>query len=125
VVSDLQPAPGPRGEDMAASFQRMVHHGLRVRVSSNILTQQAYLELNFLDPNRFPAEVVPWEPEYPLIPSATSELTTIKDSLDKILNQKQEIDVRGLSYLGCSFDGHRHHGADLARQVWRRGLCCR
>jgi paraquat-inducible protein B len=81
---------------MAATFGRMVEHGLRVRVSSNILTQQAYLELNFLDPNRFPTEVISWQPEYPVIPSAPSEFTTIKDSLDRILNQMQEIDVKGL-----------------------------
>ncbi len=99
VVSGLQRVQlpgGQRAEDMAAAFQRMVEHGLRVRVSSNILTQQAYLELNFLDPNRFPAEVVPWQPEYTLIPSAPGEFTTIKDSLDKILTQMQEIDVKGL-----------------------------
>jgi hypothetical protein len=39
---------------------------------------------------------VPWQPEYPVIPSAPGELTTIKDSLDRILNQMQEIDVKGL-----------------------------
>jgi hypothetical protein len=99
VVSGLLRAQLPGGQrsaDMAALFARMVEHGLRVRVSSNLLTGQAYLELNFLDPNRFPAETVPWQPEYPLIPSAPSELTTIKDSLDKLLNQLQEIDVKGL-----------------------------
>jgi paraquat-inducible protein B len=99
VVSGLLRAQlpgGPRGQDVAASLQRMVEHGLRVRVSSNILTGQAYLEMNFLDPNRFPAEEVSWEPKYTLIPSAPSEFTTIKDSLDKILNQMQELDVKGL-----------------------------
>jgi ABC-type transporter Mla subunit MlaD len=99
VVSGLLRAQlpgGPGGENMAVVFERMVEHGLRVRVASNILTQQAYLELNFLDPNRFPVEPVPWQPEYPVIPSAPSEFTTIKDSLDRILTQMEEIDVKGL-----------------------------
>jgi len=76
---------------------RMVEHGLRVRVSSNLLTQQAYLEVNFLDPNRFPVEPLPWEPKYPVIPSAPGEFTTMKDSIDKILNQLQAIDAKGLA----------------------------
>ncbi|OHB67972.1 MAG: hypothetical protein A2Y77_08470, partial [Planctomycetes bacterium RBG_13_62_9] len=75
---------------------QMIDRGLRVRVSSNILTGQAYLEANYLDPNRFPVEQVPWTPKYPIIPSAPGELTTIKDSIDKVLTQLQEIDVKGL-----------------------------
>jgi paraquat-inducible protein B len=99
VVSGLRRAQlpgGTGGANMAATFERMVEHGLRVRVASNILTGQAYLELNFVDPNRFPIEPVPWAPRYPVIPSAPSEFTTIRDSLDKILTQMQELDVKGL-----------------------------
>jgi len=77
-------------------LQQMIGRGARVRVTSNILTGQAYLEMNYLDPNRFPVEEVPWQPKYVRIPSAPGELTTIKDSIDNILNQMQEIDVKGL-----------------------------
>jgi hypothetical protein len=70
--------------------------GAAVRVSSNILTGQAYLEANYVDPNRFPVEDVPWEPIYFRIPTAPSELTTIKDSIDGILTRLQAIDVEGL-----------------------------
>lgn len=77
-------------------LQRMVDRGLRVRVSTNILTEQAYLEIDFLDPNRFPTRPVPWPPQYPVIPSAPGQLTTIKDSLDRILSEIETIDFRGL-----------------------------
>jgi paraquat-inducible protein B len=89
--------PEPDYPHVEALLARMVERGLRVRVSSNILTQQAYLEVNFLDPNRFLAEAVPWEPKYPVIPSAPGEFTTMKDSIDKILNQLQAIDAKGLA----------------------------
>jgi phospholipid/cholesterol/gamma-HCH transport system substrate-binding protein len=84
------------GEQFEQALAQMVKHGLRVRVSSNILTSQAYLEANYVDPNRFPVEPVPWTPVYFRIPSAPGELTTIKDSIDSILNQLQTIDVKGL-----------------------------
>lgn len=77
-------------------LEQMIARGLRVRINSNILTGQAYLEANYLDPRRFPVLEVPWTPEHTYIPSAPSELTTLKDSLDKILLRLQEIDFEGL-----------------------------
>lgn len=85
------------GVDKAGTMlQQMIARGLRVRVKSNILTGQAYLEANYLDPNRFPVLEVPWTPHYTYVPSAPSELTTLKDSLDKIFTRLQEIDFEGL-----------------------------
>jgi paraquat-inducible protein B len=99
VVSGLlrSKLPDPDYPGIEARLEQMVAHGLRVRVSSNLLTQQAYLEMNFLDPNRFPVPSVPWVPKYPMIPSAPGELTTIKDSIDRVLTQLQEIDAKGLA----------------------------
>ncbi len=74
-------------------LEQMIGRGLRVRVTSNILTGEAYLEVNYLDPNRFGVMKIAWEPTYMYVPSAPSELTTIKDSIDKILYRLQEIDV--------------------------------
>ena len=88
--------PEMNGQQVETVLKRMVNRGLRVRVSTNILTEQAYLEIDFLDPNRFPVESVPWVPRYPVIPSAPAQLTTIRESLEKILGQMQEIDVKGL-----------------------------
>lgn len=99
VVSAVLPSKIPEqgAQQIEALLQRMVARGLRARISSNLLTQQAFLELDFLDPNRFPVEQVPWVPRYPVIPSAPGEFTTMKDSIDKILTQLQEIDAKGLA----------------------------
>ncbi len=83
-------------EDTIAVLDQMIARGLRVRVTSNILTGQAFLEANYLDPDRFPVLEVPWTPEYAYIPSAPSELTTLKDSLDKIFVRLEEIDFEEL-----------------------------
>ncbi len=79
-----------------AVLEQMIARGLRVRINSNILTGQAYLEANYLDPRRFPVLEVPWTPQHTYVPSAPSELTTLKDSLDKIFTRLQEIDFEGL-----------------------------
>ncbi|MEN6335177.1 MAG: MlaD family protein [Phycisphaerales bacterium] len=89
--------PDFAAERIEESMQQMIARGLRMRITSNILTGQAYLEMNYLDPNRFPVEEVPWQPTYTVIPSAPGELTTIQDSIDKVLTQLQSIDVQGLA----------------------------
>lgn len=89
--------PEPDDPQIETLLTRMVKNGLRVRVSSNLLTQQAFLEADLLDPNRYPTASIPWTPKYPVIPSAPSEFTTIKDSIDKILGQLQAIDAKGLA----------------------------
>jgi paraquat-inducible protein B len=72
----------------------LIEQGLRLRLASNILTGQSYLEGTFLDPNRFPMLDITWEPKYMYLPSAPGEFTTMKDSVDKILVRLEEIDVK-------------------------------
>lgn len=74
-------------------LKKMVDRGLRVRISSNLLTGQAYLQADYLDPNRFDVLEVSWEPKNLYIPSAPSELSTLKDSVDKVLLRLQELDI--------------------------------
>jgi paraquat-inducible protein B len=80
-----------------ANAEKMVARGLRMRLSTNILTGQGYLEADMLDPNRFPPMEVPWKPKHIYIPSAPGELTTLKNSVDKILAKLEEVDVGRIS----------------------------
>ncbi|MCL5278697.1 MAG: MlaD family protein [Planctomycetes bacterium] len=118
--------PAETPEQMDTLLTQMVRHGLRARISSNLLTQQAYLEMNFLDPNRFPAEKVPWTPKYVFIPSAPSEFGTITGSIDKILSQLEAIDAQGLAaslekvFTSLNTAITEAHLAELSREA--RGL---
>jgi phospholipid/cholesterol/gamma-HCH transport system substrate-binding protein/paraquat-inducible protein B len=85
--------PGVSYEQRVSYLESMVSRGLRIRLTSNILTGQAYLQADFLDPDRFQTLDIGWQPEHLYIPSAPSELLTLKDSVDKVLYRLQEIDV--------------------------------
>ncbi len=74
-------------------LEEMVDRGLRVRISSNLLTGQAYLQADYLDPNRFDLLEVSWEPKNLYMPSAPSEFSTLKDSVDKVLRRLQELEI--------------------------------
>jgi paraquat-inducible protein B len=99
VVSEVPRTKLPTAGDqqVEAVLMQMVDRGLRVRIESNLLTGQAYLEMDYADPKRFPVEPLPWTPRHFRIPSAPSEFTTLKDSIDNILTELQSINVTGLA----------------------------
>ena len=84
-------------EQREARTRNLIYQGLRLRLASNILTGQAYLEGVFVDPNRFPALGITWTPHYMYIPSAPGQFSTMKDSVDKILAKLEGVDVSGLT----------------------------
>jgi ABC-type transporter Mla subunit MlaD len=75
----------------------LVKNGLRLQLSTNILTGQGYVEAGYLDPKRFPIEPFPWTPEHLFIPSAPSDFTTMKDSVDKILQRLEQIETEKIA----------------------------
>jgi phospholipid/cholesterol/gamma-HCH transport system substrate-binding protein len=76
----------------------LIRNGLRLQLSTNILTGQALVEAMYVDdPKRFPVEGFPWQTEYPYIPSAPSTFTTLKDSVDKILQRLEKIETEKIA----------------------------
>ncbi|WP_458097532.1 MlaD family protein [Roseomonas sp. WA12] len=67
-----------------ADVPRAVQAGLRARLSSTGITGVGYLELDFVDAERFPVDELPWQPENPVIPaipSTVSQVTTVAEQL--------------------------------------------
>ena len=95
-VSSSQFPGGPPNDETIRLWNERIHHGLRLRLASNILTGQAYLEGTYLDPNRYPVPMLEWRPRYTYVPSAPSQISTMKDSLDRILQRLEELDIKRL-----------------------------
>jgi ABC-type transporter Mla subunit MlaD len=76
--------------------RREIGSGLRVRLESNLITGKGLLQGSYVDPNRFPAPALPWQTEYPFVPSAPGRFATLADSLDRILTKVEGLDVQGL-----------------------------
>lgn len=77
-----------------ARRRREIRSGLRVRLESNLITGQSYLQGTYVDPNRFPVPQWPWEPEFSFVPSVPGQFATLKDSLDRILTELDQLDVQ-------------------------------
>lgn len=79
--------------------KRFTKLGFRIRLATNLLTGQAYLQGTYLDPNRYPVLEVPWKPKNYYLSSAPGEFTTMKQSLDNILTKLEEIDSENIGDL--------------------------
>lgn len=81
-------------EDMMKEmFKTAVKEGARIRLTQQPLTGLSYLDIDFLDPNRYPAMELPWQPEYLYVPSAPSLLSTFTQSAEEAFKQLAKIDI--------------------------------
>lgn len=94
-----------------SSLEDMVASGLRARISSQGITGVTYLELDVLDPKRFPPIEVPWTPRYEHIPAVPSTITQVTSAAEQILRRLEALDIEGLVNNAAGLMG------DLRRQV--------
>ncbi len=77
-------------------FNRAIEAGMRVRLASAGLTGGKFMEVEFLDAERFPPFEITWEPNTPYIPSAPGVFASIMDSVDGLTRQLETADFKGL-----------------------------
>jgi ABC-type transporter Mla subunit MlaD len=76
---------------------RAVDQGLRAKVAPQGLTGVVYIELDFVDPQKFPALVLSWTPRYDYLPSVPSTLSQVQDAATVLLGKIQQVDINGLA----------------------------
>lgn len=107
-------------------LQRLVDGGLRAQLGVlGLATGLLFVELNFVDPQEYPAPPVAFQPRHVVVPPMPSALSEYQASLSKILNGLQQIDFAGISaeIKGLLVDTRRQlEGVDLKGTVaqWQR-----
>jgi ABC-type transporter Mla subunit MlaD len=86
--------------------QAAIKLGLRVRIASQGLTGLSYLELDFVDPERYPALEVPWTPRAEYIPSMPSTFFQVQDAAQVFLSKLSRVDIDALAsqFIGLTGD---------------------
>src|SRR5688572_4649501 len=69
-----------------------VSHGLRARITSQGVTGTSYIEIDYLEPERYPVLPIEWKPERPYIPSAPSALSKIVNSAEEVFSELGRIE---------------------------------
>lgn len=78
------------------AVEQAVKEGLRVRLASQGITGLAYIEADFIDPERFPNSRVPWTPTASYIPSMPSTITQVQDAAQMFLARLKDVDIQGI-----------------------------
>ncbi|MBX9700223.1 MAG: MlaD family protein, partial [Acetobacteraceae bacterium] len=78
------------------SMQEAVKLGLRARIAAQGITGVNYLELDFVDPERYPAMEVPWGPEYPFVPAIPSTVAQVTNVAETLLQRLEQADIPGV-----------------------------
>jgi len=86
-------------EGRIKNARQLTDRGFRLRLASSLLTGKAYLQGDYLDPERYPVLEVPWEPKNIYISSAPGELSTMKQSIDGILAKLEQVDTEKIGDL--------------------------
>jgi ABC-type transporter Mla subunit MlaD len=74
-------------------LDRMVSAGLRARIAQSGITGSAYVELNYLDPHRYPIHKPPVNTQALYVPSAPGALNQVVDALTDIATKLQHADL--------------------------------
>lgn len=87
----------PVTDPNSAALKRELERGFRVRLAAQGLTGVAYLETDYLDPERNPPLEIDWQPAYPYIPSTRSRITQLSEAVERIVQNIGDIDMAQLS----------------------------
>lgn len=79
------------------ALQQDIKKGLRIKLALQGLTGNAYLELDFVNPNTHPPIEIYWTPRYYYIPSTTSLLTSVADNLSSLLDELNQVQFNQLA----------------------------
>lgn len=86
----------PRVGDVPRT-EAAVAQGLRARLATQGITGVSYLELDFVDPDRYLVPSLPWTPRYTLIPSMPSTVAQAQNTLEQVMRQLQNVDLAAMA----------------------------
>ncbi len=99
VVMALRPDAFPGVSDDRTAFELLIRNqiqeGLRFKLSYQGITGIAFMEADYIDPQREVPLSVPWIPERIYIPSSPSLITNFTQALDNLFRRLEKIDIEG------------------------------
>jgi paraquat-inducible protein B len=79
-----------------ANLQRLTDEGLRVRLASQGVTGVSYLEMDFVDAQRFPTLQVAWLPVHPIVHPMPSTIAQVQTAAEALLARLERVPVETL-----------------------------
>lgn len=80
-----------------ATLQQLIEEGLRAKIDLVGITGLQFVQLDFRDPQQFPAPRLESEAKYPVVPTVPSGMSELIASLSKIASNLNKVDFGELS----------------------------
>ncbi|WP_439594603.1 MlaD family protein [Falsiroseomonas sp.] len=81
----------------APDLAEAVRLGLRARITAQGITGVNYLELDFVNAERFPVTPPPWQPRFPVIPGVPSTVAQVTNAAELLIQRIADIPVDQIS----------------------------
>lgn len=82
--------------DMQQVLNRAIDRGLRIQIEPQGITGLNYMEINYVDASRFAPIKVTWKPHHFYLPYAPGELTSLLDSVNKMMREVENLNIEGI-----------------------------
>ena len=77
--------------------QEAIRLGLRARIAAQGITGVNYLELDFVNPERFPVPPIPWTPRYTVVPSIPSTVAQVRGAAETLVERLSHVPVEQMA----------------------------
>lgn len=84
-------------EHLQELLDRQIKQGLRVQIEPQGITGLNYMEINYLPPDRFTPIKINWKPRNYFLPYAPGEITSMLDSINKMMKEVEGLNIKGIS----------------------------
>ncbi len=74
-------------------IETAIAQGLRAQILPQGITGLSYIDLSFVDPKLYPAQVVPWRPDETFIPSRPSTLAQVQNTVQNLVTSLNQADI--------------------------------
>ncbi len=85
-----------RADNLQPQIDKAIASGLRVQIEPQGITGLNYLEMNYVPPDRFKPIQLIWKPRYYYLPYAPGELTSMLDSVNKMMHDVEKLNIEGI-----------------------------
>jgi paraquat-inducible protein B len=90
-------AVDPRQIGEVPTAEEAIRLGLRARITAQGITGVNYVELDFVDPERFPVPDLPWTPRYPFLPSIPSTVAQVRSAAEQLVTRLSEVPLEQMA----------------------------
>jgi ABC-type transporter Mla subunit MlaD len=84
------------GGESVPRVSEAVRLGLRARIAAQGITGVSYLELDFLNPERYPPLPIPWEPDYTYVPAAPSTVAQVRGAAEELIGRLARLPLESI-----------------------------